>query len=99
MVIKKSPMFQSALVQKRKPRCDKGYILMKDKEGSFTRCEAQNGDGGFFCICNGLLSSAGYNQDVEEPLYTVGANGYRVDKIMTVKELMEELTESIRDNK
>jgi nitronate monooxygenase len=92
MVIKKSPMFQSALEQKRKPRCDKGYILMRDKEGSFTRCAAQHEDGGCFCICNGLLSSAGYNPDMEEPLYTVGANGYLVDKIMTVKELMEELT-------
>ena len=38
------------------------------------------------------MSSAGYNPDMEEPLYTVGANGYLVDKIMTVKELMEELT-------
>jgi len=92
VVITKSPMFQSALEQKRKPHCDKGYVLMRDKDGSLTRCAAQHGNGGSFCICNGLLSSAGYNPDMEEPLYTVGANGYRVNKIMTVKELMEELT-------
>jgi len=49
-------------------------------------------DGGSFCICNGLLSSAGYNPDVEEPLYTTGANGYRIDRIMTVRELMDELS-------
>jgi nitronate monooxygenase len=91
VVIKESPMFQSALVRKRRPSCDKRYILMKDREGSYTRCAAQQDDGNSFCICNGLLSSAGYNPDAEEPLYTVGANGYRVDKVMTVKDLMDEL--------
>lgn len=92
VVIKKSPMFQSALEQKRKPHCDKGYVLTRDKDGSFNRCAAQHENGENFCICNGLLSSAGYNPDIEEPLYTVGANGYRIDKIVTVKELMAELS-------
>jgi nitronate monooxygenase len=38
------------------------------------------------------LSSAGYNRDKEEPLYTVGTNASRIDTIVTVKELMDELT-------
>lgn len=92
MVIKKSGMFQSALEQKRKPRCDKGYVLRPDREGKFTQCRARLDDGGAFCICNGLLSSAGYNPDQEDPLYTVGASGYRIDRLTTVKELMAELT-------
>jgi nitronate monooxygenase len=92
MVIKESPMFYNGLTGKRKPRCDKGYVLTKDKEGNFTQCRAKIDDGCNFCICNGLLSSAGYNSEAEEPLYTVGANGYRIDKITTVKELMNELT-------
>jgi nitronate monooxygenase len=92
MVIKESPMFFNGLERKRKPRCDKGYVLTKDKEGNFTQCRAKVDDGCNFCICNGLLSSAGYNPEVEEPLYTVGVNGYRVDKLTTVKELMNELT-------
>jgi nitronate monooxygenase len=92
MVIKESPMFHNGLSGKRKPRCDKGYVLTKDKEGNFTQCRARINDGCNFCICNGLLSSAGYNPEVEEPLYTVGANGYRIDKLTTVKELMNELT-------
>ena len=92
VVITKSPMFQSALEQRRKPLCNKGYVLMRNIDGSLTRCAAQHDNGGSFCICNGLLSSAGYNPDMEEPLYTVGANGYRVNRIMSVKELMEELT-------
>jgi nitronate monooxygenase len=92
VVVKTSPMFQSALKQKRKPHCDKGYLLFRDRDGNFTHCAAQHDDGNSFCICNGLLSSAGYNPDVEEPLYTTGANGYRVDRIMTVRELMDELS-------
>jgi nitronate monooxygenase len=92
MVIKESPMFYNGLTGKRKPRCDKGYVLTKDKEGNFTQCRAKVDDGCYFCICNGLLSSASYNPDVEDPLYTVGVNGYRVDKLTTVKELMSELT-------
>ncbi len=36
-----------------------------------------------------LLSSAGYNPDDEEPLYTVGTNAWRLDRILSVKDLME----------
>ena len=92
MVIKESPSFQNALHQKRKPRCDKGYVLRPDREGNFNQCRARLDDGGSFCICNSLLSSAGYNPDREAPLYTVGANGYRIDKLTSVRELMAELT-------
>ena len=90
-VIRQSPMFISALRGKRNSRCDKGYVLQKDKEGNFTRCDARESNEKSFCICNGLLSSAGYNPDEEEPLYTCGENAYRVDKILSVKELMDEL--------
>jgi len=92
MVIKESPMFDDSLNGKRRPYCDKGYVLTKDKAGHFTQCPAKIDDNTSFCICNGLLSSAGYNTNVESPLYTVGANGYRIDKLTTVKELMNELT-------
>jgi nitronate monooxygenase len=44
----------------------------------------------FFCICNNLLASAGY-APAEPPLYTVGSNAYRVNKILSVAELMKEL--------
>jgi nitronate monooxygenase len=91
-VLKDSPMFQGVLEQKRKPLCNKGYVLMKDREGGYTQCRAKADDGGSFCICNGLLSSAGYNPQTEDPLYTVGDNGYRIDKLTTVKKLMDELT-------
>jgi nitronate monooxygenase len=56
-----------------------------------TRCKARDLNENYFCICNGLLSSAGYNPDEEEPLYTVGTNAFRVDNIMSVKDLMDEL--------
>lgn len=91
-VIKQSPMFVSALQRTRKSKCDKGYVLTKDAEGKFSRCLAKDRSDNYFCICNGLLSSAGYNPDEEEPLYTVGSNAYRIDKIISVQTLMDELT-------
>lgn len=90
-VIKQSPMYVSALKRLREPKCDKGYVLLKDSEGKFTRCPAKESNENCFCICNGLLSSAGYNPDKEESLYTVGTNAFRVNKIMPVKTLMDEL--------
>ena len=91
-VIKQSPMYVSSLQRKRTPKCDKGYVLMKDAEGQYTVCPAKEDNENYFCICNGLLSSAGYNPDKEESLYTVGTNASRVEKIVSVKTLMDELT-------
>jgi nitronate monooxygenase len=93
-IIKQSPMYVSALRRARTPKCDKGYVLLKDAEGNFSRCIAKESNEHAFCICNGLLSSAGYNPEKEEPLYTVGTNAYRVDRIVPVKALMDELTET-----
>lgn len=95
-VIKQSPMYVSTLKRLRPPKCDKGYVLLKDKEGRFTVCPAKESNENHFCICNGLLSSAGYNPEKEEPLYTVGTNAYRIDKIVSVKALMDELTDRVR---
>jgi nitronate monooxygenase len=64
---------------------------LKDAEGKYSRCPAKESNEHHFCICNGLLSSAGYNRDKEEPLYTVGTNASRVDRIVAVKDLMAEL--------
>lgn len=91
-VIKQSPMYVSSLQRLRQPKCDKGYVLLKDSEGKFNKCPAKESNENSFCICNGLLSSAGYNTDKEEPLFTVGTNASRVDKILTVRMLMEELS-------
>ena len=91
-VIKQSPMYVSSLQRKRTPKCDKGYVLMKDVDGKFAICPAKEDNENYFCICNGLLSSSGYNPDKEEALYTVGSNASRVDKILSVKTLMDELT-------
>lgn len=90
-VIKQSPMYVSSLQRLRTPKCDKGYVLMKDAEGKFTVCPAKQDNENYFCICNGLLSSGGYNADKEEALYTVGSNASRIDKIISVKNLMGEL--------
>jgi len=91
-VIKQSPMYVSSLKRLRPPKCDKGYVLMKDAEGKYTICPAKQDNENYFCICNGLLSSGGYNPDKEESLFTVGSNACRVNKIISVKALMSELT-------
>jgi nitronate monooxygenase len=90
-VLRKSPMYISALARRRPPKCDKGYVLLRDEKGDFTKCPAKESNEHHFCICNGLLSSAGYNPDKEEPIYTVGALAWRVDRVMPVRELMAEL--------
>lgn len=91
-VLRQSPMYVAALGYRREPKCDKGYVLFKDNEGKFTLCQAKKSNKHHFCICNGLLSSAGYNRDQEEPLYTVGTNASLVDRILPVKALMADLT-------
>ncbi|HMK55255.1 MAG TPA: nitronate monooxygenase [Dissulfurispiraceae bacterium] len=91
-VIRHSPMYESSLKALRKPKCDKGYVLLKDAEGKFSVCPAKVDNKDYFCICNGLLSSAGYNRTEEEPLYTVGTNASRIGGIVSVKALMDELS-------
>jgi len=90
-VLRDSPMYQSALARRRVPKCDKGYVLLKDAQGRFTRCPAKEDNEHFFCICNGLCSAAGFDADREEPLYTAGASAARVDRILPVGDLMAEL--------
>jgi nitronate monooxygenase len=92
-VLRESPMYQSALARRRAPKCDKGYVLLKDGTGRFTRCPAKDANDHDFCICNGLIaSSAAYEHGEEEPLYTAGTNACRVDRILPISELMAELT-------
>lgn len=89
-IIRTSPGYQQALVHGRPLLCDKFYLLHKNKEGRQT-CLALEGYQAF-CICNGLLSAAGCNNAAELPIFTVGANAPRVDRILSVDELMDELT-------
>jgi nitronate monooxygenase len=44
-----------------------------------------------YCIADRL--GAAYNGDVETGLFFTGSNGYRINKIISVKELMEKLTQ------
>lgn len=84
-VIKQSPFYQQALARERAPKCDKGYLLNKGF------CPSKYENEKTFCICNGLLSSINLNNENEKNLYTVGHTAYRVNKILSVKELMAEL--------
>ncbi|MDA3966803.1 nitronate monooxygenase [Helicobacter sp. WB40] len=43
-----------------------------------------------YCIADGL--GDGYRGDIENGLFFTGANGYRIDKIQSVQEIIDELT-------
>jgi nitronate monooxygenase len=43
-----------------------------------------------YCIADRL--SAAYEGDVETGLFFTGTNGYKLDKLISVKELMDRLT-------
>lgn len=84
-VLNKSPFYQEAIAQTRQPKCDKGYLLNKGN------CPSKYDNEKTFCICNGLLAATNCNKN-EKELYTVGQNAYKVDRILSVKELMTELS-------
>lgn len=89
-VIRTSPGYQQALVHGRALRCDKQYLLHKGRDDRMT-CLALEGFEAF-CICNNLLSAIGCNDTPDSPIYTVGANASRVDRIVSTDELVDELT-------
>lgn len=84
-VLKKSPFYQEALERLRPPKCDKGYLLNKGN------CPSKEENEKTFCICNGLLAATNCNKN-EKELYTVGHNAYMVDRLLSVKDLMLELS-------
>ena len=83
-VLKQSPFYVEALSKERAPNCSKGYLLNKGN------CPSKYENEKTFCICNGLLSSINLNP-TEKELYTVGSNAHKIDKILSVKELMDDL--------
>jgi len=87
-IIKQSPMFQYGA--NRKVLCNKGAVLQKDSDGKYTICNTKRNPKENFCICNGLLSAAGYAPK-ELSLWTVGTNAWRINEIISVHELMNEL--------
>ncbi len=43
------------------------------------------------CLCNGLLSTAGYYSDIESPLLTLGMSGERVTAKLSAREVTEDI--------
>lgn len=85
-IIASSPGYTESLAGKPVV-CNLCYMLHNGK------CRALDNPGESFCICNALLAAIGYNPDpTESPIYTVGVNAARVDKILNVDKLIDELT-------
>jgi nitronate monooxygenase len=83
-VLKNSPFYQQAIKGERSPRCDVGYLLNQGK------CAAKKSTSSF-CICNGLLAAVGAQSKDNLGLYSTGSEGWRINKVVSVKELMDEL--------
>lgn len=84
-ILSDSGMYLQTLKAEKPVKCDKGYLLMNGK------CLAKESPENYFCICNGLLSAIGANSTDAPPLFTVGTNASRVDRIMSVAALLKEL--------
>jgi nitronate monooxygenase len=83
----RSAGFKKALCRDRKLECRFGYMVHGGK------CRALTESRDAFCICNALLAAVGVNPDLSEPaMFTVGANAWRIDRLLTVQELINELT-------
>jgi nitronate monooxygenase len=84
-VIKNCPFYEQAMNKERKPKCSLGYVLNKGA------CAAKDSTESF-CICNGLLPASYYTKSNEKELYTVGARAHEITEIISVSELMAELS-------
>ncbi len=96
-ILRGSPAYQELLAGTRRAKCRMGYVLGQDTRGGYTVCKAapNNSDHDkFFCICDALRAAIGLAPG-EPPMYTVGSNAYRIQKIISVAELMKELTEGV----
>lgn len=89
-ILNTSPMFLGT--HRRRPLCNKGYLLQKDEYGNYTLCPAKHNNSAYMCVCNGLCSSGEIIPEEHEPaLWTVGENAHRVNRILTVRNLMNRL--------
>jgi nitronate monooxygenase len=92
-VIKGAPL--TILNPALEPPCNKGYLLQPDASGHLTACKAKTERDKYFCICNGLLASAGYSPEEYFSLYTAGSNAWRVNEIVTAKAVIDELKQGL----
>ena len=74
-----------------RPAAPKATSFSRTRRAGSRSCAAKEDNERCFCICEGLFSAAGYNADKEEPLYTAGTTAARVDRILSVADLMAEL--------
>lgn len=95
-IIRQSP---AVICSKYRPTfCNRGYVLQKDSEGKYAICPAKEDNKNFFCICNALLSATGIYTDKESPAWTVGETAWRINKLLSVKELMDRLKGLVFDD-
>ena len=70
----------------------KGKLKIKCPYRCLTACKVKEAR---YCIALALLNS--YSGDVDHGLIFAGQNAHRVDKIVTVKELIQELLSELKE--
>jgi len=68
------------------------YICPAMPEKQFARLGGDPAETeGRVCLCNGLLSTAGFYNDIEPPILTAGLSVERVESIVPAREIVEEI--------
>lgn len=75
----------------REPKCRKGYVLQRDNAGAYLPCPAVLEPEKYFCICEGLFASSGWQEGAELWTVGVGAGDRRFNRILSVKQVMDML--------
>ena len=68
------------------------YVCPAMPENQYTRLGGDPADtAGRVCLCNGLLSAAGYYSDIEPPILTLGVSGERVTQSLSARHVVEDI--------
>ena len=85
-------LLQSHLEEQADGTTKETYICPAMPPEQYARLGGDAGETeGRVCLCNGLLSTAGYYDDIEAPVVTMGVSGKNIHRRETAREIVEEI--------
>jgi len=85
-------MYVSCLSALRKPNATRDYVPSKGFGRKIQRMPGKVDNKDYFCICTDCSVPLVTTPKKRNPSITVGTNASRIDRLMSVKSLMDELT-------
>ena len=83
---------QSHFKQNSDGTLTESYLCPAQSEAQYTRGGGDAGDlEGRICLCNALLSTAGFYTDEEAPLVTLGQSGAQVHEALSARQVVESI--------